>query len=332
MDSELHLEDIPKDGISKLQFGKTTDNLIATSWDSTLSLYDGYSAKLKTRYQGKAAILAADFTQDETGVYIGGLEQKVRKVDFATNEETDLGHHDDVVRWVEFDPYSNCLYTGSWDKTLKIWDERSSNKETVRELSDKVYSLTTCRNKVICAMANNNVVVYDTRSSRGLEYEDETSLGKYQIRTVQGMPDGEGYAWGSVEGRIAIEYFPDTVPEGCSNFSYKCHRVSKEEDGSKYSYIYPVNDISFHPRYKTFASCGSDGMLNTWDPNARKRIWKKQFDCGITCVSFNKDGSKLAVGISYNHDNDVDAMQDIPKPDICILGVNDTIAKPKAKK
>lgn len=69
------------------------------------------------------------------------------------------------------------------------------------------------------------------------------------------MPDSEGYATGSIEGRIAIEYFPDTIPEGASNFSYKCHRVSKEEsDGTKYSYIYPVNDISFHPGYKTFAS------------------------------------------------------------------------------
>jgi cell cycle arrest protein BUB3 len=98
MESETYLKDIPSDGITKLEFGETSDNLLVTSWDSTCSLYDGYGGALKYRYQSKAAVLSADFTEDETGAYIGGLEQKVRKIDFATNDETDLGHHDDAVR------------------------------------------------------------------------------------------------------------------------------------------------------------------------------------------------------------------------------------------
>ena len=103
-------------------------------------------------------------------------------------------------------------------------------------------------------MANNKVVVYDTRSSKDLESEDETNLGKYQIRCLQCMPDSEGFAAGSIEGRIAIEYFKDMVPEDAENFGFKCHRISKEENDTKYSYIYPVNDISFHPGFKTFVS------------------------------------------------------------------------------
>lgn len=228
--------------------------MLVSSWDNSLSLYDGYTAALKGRFNSKASILSADFSEDETAVYIGGLEQRLNKIDLVTGNETNIGYHDEAVRCVEYDPFSNCVYTGSWDKTLKIWDERQGNKEIVRELSDKVYAMSVCRNKVVLGMANNKVVVYDTRSSKDLEYEEETGLGKHQIRCIQAMPDSEGFASGSIEGRIAIEYFPDTKPEEASNFSYKCHRINKEDGEMKYSYVYPVNDISFHPDFKTFAS------------------------------------------------------------------------------
>ena len=105
------------------------------------------------------------------------------------------------------------------------------------------------------------------------------------------MQAGNGYAAGSVEGRIAIEYFPDSIQDNENNFSYKCHRITKETTGEKISYIYPVNDISFHPHYHTFASCGSDGMIKTWDPKARRKLWKKQFDCGLTAISFSNGKS-----------------------------------------
>ena len=187
MEAETYLKDNPKDGITCLQYGTNSDDLLASSWDTTLCLYDGYTNGLRQRYQNKAAVLATDFTPDEQGAYVAGLEQKVKKIDFETEDEIDIGHHDDAIRCLEYDHMSRCLYTGSWDKTLKIWDERSSNKETVRELSDKVYAMSVCRNRVVLGMANNKVVVYDTRASKDLEYEEETGLGKHQIRCVSTM-------------------------------------------------------------------------------------------------------------------------------------------------
>lgn len=328
MEAETYLQNWPSDGITCLRYGKRSDDLLATSWDGTLSLYDGYTNALKLRYQGKASVLTADFTPDERGAYLGGLEQKVIKYDFESETETVLTHHDEAIRCLEYDHFSKLLYTGSWDKSFKIWDEREG-KEQVRELSDKVYAMSVCRNKVVIGMANNKVVIYDTRKSVDLESEEETGLGKYQIRCVRAMPNGAGYAWGSVEGRIAIEYFPDNSDSN-TNFSYKCHRVSKVQNGENISYIYPVNDIAFHPKYNTFASWGSDGLVKTWDPIARKKIWKKQFECGLTSLSFNHDGSKLACGISYNYDND-DYQEMIPEPSICILKMADSNIKMKAK-
>lgn len=47
------------------------------------------------------------------------------------------------------------------------------------------------------------------------EQHRESSL-KYQTRCVTSYPDGAGYALGSVEGRVAMEFY-DTRPEAQAN-------------------------------------------------------------------------------------------------------------------
>ena len=57
------------------------------------------------------------------------------------------------------------------------------------------------------------------------------------------MPNGQGYVCGSIEGRVAVEYF-DPDPQVQENkYAFKCHR--KVVDGI--DTIYPVNAIAFHP-------------------------------------------------------------------------------------
>lgn len=106
MEGETYLADVTADGITKLKYGETSDNLLVSSWDSTCTLYDGYTNALRHKHESKAGILAADFTPEEKGAYIGGLEQKVLKVDFETDEITDLGHHDSPISCVEYDKHS----------------------------------------------------------------------------------------------------------------------------------------------------------------------------------------------------------------------------------
>ncbi len=37
-------------------------------------------------------------------------------------------------------------------------------------------------------------------------------------------------------------------------------------------HIYPVNAVSFHCDYNTFATGGSDGLVNIWDGHNKKRL------------------------------------------------------------
>ena len=70
-----------------------------------------------------------------------------------------------------------------------------------------------------------------------------------------------GFALGSVEGRVAIQYVNAQNPK--DNFTFKCHRSNGVTNG--FQDIYAVNDIAFHPAHGTLATVGSDGRFSFWD-------------------------------------------------------------------
>lgn len=52
-----------------------------------------------------------------------------------------------------------------------------------------------------------------------------------------------GYATGSVEGRIAVEYFDPSPAAQEKKYAFKCHRQTIDD----VDHVWPVNAIAFHP-------------------------------------------------------------------------------------
>ena len=75
-----------------------------------------------------------------------------------------------------------------------------------------------------------------------------------------------GFALGSIEGRVAIQYIDPKNPK--DNFTFKCHRSQPTQQNQPQD-IYSVNDIVFHPQYMTLATVGSDGKFSFWDKDNR---------------------------------------------------------------
>lgn len=67
--------------------------------------------------------------------------------------------------------------------------------------------------RAVIGTSNRHIWVYDMRSLAEPEQRRLSSL-KFQTRCVRVFPDQEGYAVGSVEGRVAVEYF-DTSKVRC---------------------------------------------------------------------------------------------------------------------
>ena len=83
------------------------------------------------------------------------------------------------------------LYTGSWDKTLRVWDERSTEAVQKHDLPQKVFSMDVSNNRLVVAMANRQIFVYDIRNMTEPWQTRETSL-RYMLKSVRCMPNGEG--------------------------------------------------------------------------------------------------------------------------------------------
>ena len=95
--------------------------------------------------------------------------------------------------------------------------------------------------------------------------------------------------------RVAVEYLNTDAEVQKKKYAFKCHRV--KQDGTEH--IYPVNAVSFHRGHNTFATGGSDGFVNIWDPFNKKRLCQfHRYSMDVASLSFNWEGSMVAIAVS----------------------------------
>lgn len=155
--------------------------------------------------------------------------------------------------------------------------------------------------KLVVGLAGRLVHIYDVRKMDTPMQIRESSL-KYMTRAITCMPDGQGYACASIEGRVSVEYFDPSPEVQSKRYAFKCHRRPSptEKDVDQ---VWSVNSLAFHPVYGTFASGGSDGTVCFWDHTAKKRLRQTpRYREAVSALAFNPSGTKLAVGIGYMWD------------------------------
>lgn len=253
------------------------------------------------------------------------MDNQIKLYDINTNAESIIGSHDNAVKCVEYSSKVNGVMTGSWDKTIKLWDLRK--KECVGQYDQsngKVYSMDIIDEKVVVATSDRKVLIWDLRNMSRFEFRRESSL-KYQTRAIKCFPNKEAYVMSSIEGRVAIEYFDSDPEVQKKKFAFKCHRVKE----NNIELIYPVNAISFHNGYNTFATGGSDGYVNIWDGFNKKRLCQfHHYTTSIAALAFSNDGSTLAIGCSYLDESEK-APEPLPETSIFVRYVNEQEVKPK---
>jgi cell cycle arrest protein BUB3 len=131
------------------------------------------------------------------------------------------------------------------------------------QLPSKVYcaSFAPASSSLVVSMAHRNVHVYDVRRLDEPKQKRESAL-KFMTRSVACMADGKGkqavsiyvftatypyryvaagWASGSIEGRIAVEYFDAELES--RKYAFRCHRQTI--DGV--DCVYPINALAYHP-------------------------------------------------------------------------------------
>ncbi|TDL25339.1 WD40 repeat-like protein [Rickenella mellea] len=322
---QFEINSPPFDSISSVRFSPTSsDHLLVSSWDTTVRFYDVAANEQKSKFDHRAAVLDCCFS-DGSHAYSGSLDHSVREMDLQAEQIRVLGQHSEPVSRTTFSRGTNQLITGSWDRTLRFWDPRSSNPhQSTHNLPERVYNMDITGNTLVVALASRLFHIYDVRKMDSPPMERESSL-KYLTRGLACMIDGQGYATSSVEGRIAVEYFDPSHEVQEKKYAFKCHRQTVGNE----DLVWPVNALAFHPIHNTFASAGSDGTVSIWDHLSKKRLRQyTKYHSAVPAIAFSPDGLRLAVAVSYNWDEGDEGARTAERPSLYVRAVGDEV-KPK---
>ena len=225
-------------------------------------------------------------------------------VNLTTGAQTVLSSHGAGVKSVLYDREHNILVSGAWDSTLHIHHlSRPSDPPVMIPLPNKPFSLSLTSTRLVVAMASRALHIYqladlvsDSAASGVEPWQRRESSLKFMTRAVACMPNDEGYASSSIEGRVAVEWFDPSTTSQARIYAFKCHRQASPEG---IDVVYPVNALAFHPVHGTFASGGGDGFVALWDGIAKRRIRQYQrYTTSVSALSFSSNGKFLAVAVS----------------------------------
>eukprot|EP00048_Salpingoeca_helianthica_P015840 m.228899 g.228899 ORF g.228899 m.228899 type:complete len:327 (+) comp17620_c0_seq1:1343-2323(+) len=323
MEMERELPQPPTDGITATVFAPSDNKLLVSSWDQSLRLYDvSRDQALISQINTPTALLDCAF-YDGAHAVCGGLDNAVRWVDLDTATVHTLGNHASGVRCVVARP-DGPIVSGSWDKTIRLWDPRTRAATGEHAQADKVYTMALSDNRLVVGMAGRHVWIWDLRNMAGPEQRRESSL-KYQTRCIRAFPDKQGYVVTSIEGRVSVELFDPSAEAQRRRYAFKCHRVPAQ--AGQQEMIYPVNAVAFHPRFGSFATGGCDGFVNVWDGVNKKRICQfRQYPTSVAALAFSHDGALLAVASSYTFE---EGEREHAPDALFVRMVNDVEVKPK---
>ncbi|KAI3730732.1 hypothetical protein L1987_61907 [Smallanthus sonchifolius] len=229
-----------QDAISRIRFAPASNNLLISSWDTNLRLYDVDGSKLTFEASGEAALLdccfqgkAAAFstgsdcsiiremhnTDDDMRRSYGCLECyrvdfQLLMYNFDVGISENFGNHDDLATCVEFSEETGQVITCGWDKKINCWDSRSTKALTSVNTVNVAVESMSISGFIVMAAVGSSVNIYDLRKFNNSFYSKCVDI---QIKCVQPYLD-QGFAAGSVEGRVALRYF--NPPDQNNNGNY----------------------------------------------------------------------------------------------------------------
>ncbi|KAH7660730.1 cell cycle arrest protein BUB3 protein [Dioscorea alata] len=283
------------DAISRVRFAPRSNNLLSSSWDSFLRLYDVDGSALRVQAFAEGALLDCCF-EDESLALSAGSDGCIRRYDLNSGAQSVMGKHGHTATCVEYSDGTDQVISAGLDKKLRFWDPKEKCENGgCKSVDSEVWSMSLCGVYVLAAVGV-MVDAYDLRNLKGPVQSKDCSMD-YQIQCVRSFSDLQGFGVGSIDGRVALKFL-DQSKSGAMGCAFRCHPKLRDR---KY-HLVSVNDIAFHPCLDTFVTGDNEGYAIIWDAQSRKKLYEFQrYSNSVACLSYNHNGQLLAVASSHTY-------------------------------
>lgn len=271
--------------VSAIAFSPDGQQLVSSSFDKTIKLWDPNSGKcVKTLLGHQNRIWTVAFHPNGRQIASGGDDNHTKIWDLERGRciKTIVGHTNAILS-VKLSPDGDYLASGNEDNTIRIWSvDREKIVQTLRGHTNRVWSVNFSPDGRLLASgsADYTVKLWDWQVGNCLK----TLRGHHSwVWRVIFSPDGRTLASTSYDQTIKIW---DVDTGACLN-TLKGHRS-------------PVIYADFSPDGELLASCEFAGIIKLWNP----RLGEYYRDIGehsnsVWSVTFSNDGQWL-VSASYD--------------------------------
>ncbi|KAK9034235.1 hypothetical protein V6N11_050408 [Hibiscus sabdariffa] len=283
-----------RDAISRIRFAPQSNNLLISSWDSSLRLHAVDCSQLRLEASFEAALLDCCF-QEETVAFSAGSDGSITRYDLESGISNKIGNHDDIATCVEYSTETRQVFTAGFDKKIIAWDVFGAKPQVfLKNLDADVESMSLSGFELIVAVGS-SVDIYDLRNLDQSVRTNESCMD-VTIRCVSSIPYSKGYAVGSIDGRVNLEI---SYPSGSNNTGYMFRCYPRSRDGR--NHVVPVNDIAFNPLISgVFVTGDNAGYVTAWDAKSRRRLFDVILSAPSIVTSCSVNLNNIA-SLTYNH-------------------------------
>ena len=279
------------DTVRELAF-KNNVTLISGSDDDTLRSWDVTTGRQRwSKNVGDNVYAVALPSQNPHFIAYGGFSNydiRMRYSDDGDYRGDVSGHTADVFSLAFSPARAYLLASGSWDRTVRIWDVSDNNNlrhvSTLRGHTDRVWSVAWSPDGRTLASGSRDGTVRLWNPNNGINFA--VLRGHTEgVSSVAWSPDGRILASGSADDTIRL-WNPDT---------HGTLRVLRGHTSD-------VVSLAFHPDGQTLASGGWDWTIRLWHPNTGVlKTTLTGHSNPVMALAFSPNG-QILVGGTYSRD------------------------------
>ncbi|KAF8978613.1 hypothetical protein BGZ46_006274 [Entomortierella lignicola] len=282
--------------VSSLAYSKTRNQIVSSSFDSTIRLWGVDSCECTIAFEGHdGKVSGVAYSPDEDRIVSGSEDKTVRiwNVETGICIHTLEGHSEGVFN-VIYSPRGDQVASASEDKSVRLWDVGTGDCIHIIKCDLPIVPGDLNRpTEKYGNIFNGNLIMY---SPKGDQIISSGTLMLWDVETGDCIHDFQGHS--DMINCVVFSPTGDMMASGCWDGTarlwyietVKCAHVLRGHSG-------PITKISFSPNGSQIASASHDYTIRLWDAETANCLQILHgHSIYITCIAYSPDGYHIVSG------------------------------------